>query len=298
MRVLGDGGAGDTSQGQTLSATDTAATAPIRMGTGRHHGRPGGRRRRAVVRGPRGHVIGAKYEGRFVEDVALGPTLRSAALRRPRVTGRERSLAIEIDRADVYRTVRVAPRSTTILFVVDASWSMAVARRLRAARGALFALLADAYLRRDRVGLITFRNRSAAVTLAPTGAIGAARRALAHVPVGGKTPLAAALVEAARVFHREARRHPNTDSLMVILTDGAANIPLVQGHSPLEDAWRAADQLRRNGVRSVVIDAESRDRDCGLAAALADRLGGSAPVLADLSTDLLYAATRRAMERP
>jgi magnesium chelatase subunit D len=261
----------------------------------RRAGRVGGRRRRALADASRGHVIRARHAGRFVADIALGTTIRAAAAQ-PWPSRDTDGPAVTIDARHVHQQVRVGPRSTTILFVVDASWSMAVARRLRAARGALFALLADAYTRRDRVGLITFRNRTAVVQLAPTGAIDAARRALAHLPVGGTTPLAAALVEAARVLRREELRHPGSDALMIILTDGAANVSLSGAGAPLEEAWRAADRLRRRGVRSVVIDAESRERDRGLAQTLARRLGASAPVLAELRADLLYAAARRAME--
>ena len=284
---------------ESREAQSAAEVAPVQAelapGPDRRSGRRGGRRRRAVVDAARGHVVRARHARRFVSDVALGTTIRAAAGRAS--TSRRGGVAVTIEAGDVHQKVRVAPRSTTILFVVDASWSMAVARRLRAARGALFALLADAYMRRDRVGLITFRNRAAAVKLSPTGAIDAARRALAHLPVGGTTPLAAALVEAGRVFRREAIRHPDTDALMIILTDGAANVPLSAGGVPLEDAWRAADRLRRRGVRSVVINAESRERDRGLAQTLARRLGASAPVLAELRADALFAATRRAMER-
>jgi len=165
---------------------------------------------------------------------------------------------------------------------------------MRAARGAMIALLADAYRRRDRVALITFRKRSATVALAPTGSIVLARRALSHLPVGGTTPLASALIEAARLFRREKLRHPCTDMLMIILTDGAANVGVAAG-SPLDQAWCAADRLRRLGVRSIVIDGERPERMRGLATALARRLKAPAIELSELRPDLLYHSVRRAM---
>ena len=285
--TLTDGVPGGT---QSMTEADHAG-APVlsRAPLNRRVRRAGGRRTRMIAHRTRGHVVHAVGVGTFVPDVALEATIRAAAL--------HHSVAppISIVAADVHQKQRVAPRSTTILFVVDASWSMAVARRMRAARGAMFALLADAYLRRDRVGLVTFRDRRASVRLAPTRAISVARKALATIPIGGKTPLASALVEAARVFRREHVRQPHADALMVIVTDAAANVS-VAGGAPLEEAWSAADRLRLCGVRSVVIDAERPDRDQGLASTLAQHLGASAVVLSELRADLLYREVRRALE--
>src|SRR6185295_7131937 len=150
---------------------------------------------------------------------------------------------------------RVAPQHTIIVFVIDASWSMAVSQRIRAARGAILALLRDAYQRRDRVGVVTFRQDRADVVLAPTGAIVPARRALEDLPIGGRTPLSAGLLAAARLFRRERLRQPTARTLMVVLTDGAANVA-IGDLPPLTEAWRIADRIRAAGVRSVVVDAE------------------------------------------
>ena len=256
--------------------------------------RTGGRRSVPVDDRRRGRYVRALPARGELEDIALDATIRAAApwqLERRTDGGR---LAIRSE--DLRRKHRVAPRSTTIVFVVDASWSMAVTRRMRAARGAILGLLGDAYLRRDRVGLVTFRGQRAASRLEPTGAVALARRALRDLPVGGKTPLAAALIEASRMFRREALRRPGARALMVLLTDGAANVSVGQA-PPLEEAWYAADRLRAAGIRSVVIDAEQPHRDRGLARALADHLNAPAIVLADLRADLLYRAVRRALDQ-
>ena len=231
---------------QSMTGADHAGAPMLsRAPLNRRVRRAGGRRTRMIAHRMRGHVVRAVGVGKFVPDVALEATIRAAAL--------HHSVAppISIVAADVHQKQRVAPRSTTILFVVDASWSMAVARRMRAARGAMFALLADAYLRRDRVGLITFRDRRASVRLAPTRAISVARKALATIPIGGKTPLASALVEAARVFRREHVRQPHADALMVIVTDAAANVS-VAGGAPLQEA-ADTPSLGTPSTRSVPI---------------------------------------------
>ena len=256
--------------------------------------RTGGRRNAPVDDRRRGRYVRALPATGELEEIALDATIRAAA---PwQLTRRTAGGRMAIRSEDLQRKHRVAPRSTTIVFVVDASWSMAVTRRMRAARGAILGLLGDAYLRRDRVGLITFRGQRAVSRLEPTGAVALARRALRDLPVGGKTPLAAALIEASRMFRREALRRPGARALMVLLTDGAANVSVGQA-PPLEEAWYAADRLRGAGIRSVVIDAEQPHRDRGLARALADHLNAPAIVLADLRADLLYRAVRRALDQ-
>jgi magnesium chelatase subunit ChlD-like protein len=281
-------GRGNRSPANPLSAADLVDVPPAPHHTEERR-LPGqaGRRRRAITTRPRGRTSRAVPARGLVPDIALGSTIRAAA---------RRGAPLQLRREDVHRRVRVAPRGTTILFVVDTSWSMAVARRLSAARGAVQALLADAYLRRDRIGLITFRNSEAELRVAPTGAISAARRALANTPVGGRTPLAAALVEAMRVFRRERIRHPESDGLMVMLTDGGANVSL-HGGPPLEEAWRAAARLRRARVRAIVINAAGASGSGRLATLLARQLGAPCLAVTDYRADLLYRAVRRALDR-
>ena len=97
-------------------------------------------------------------------------------------------MAFAIERADLQRKVRVKKTANLVLFLVDASWSMAVAERMNATKGAILSLLTDAYQRRDRVGLIVFQKDRATLVLSPTNSIQLAQRALAEIPVGGKTP--------------------------------------------------------------------------------------------------------------
>ena len=132
-----------------------------------------------------------------------------------------------------------------VLFVVDASWSMAAAERIEATKGAVLSLLHDAYQRRDQVGLIVFQREEARIVLPPTSSVELAQQALRNMPVGGKTPLSAGLLAAFRVCTAAARRNPEIKPLIIILTDGAGNVS-VTGMPPQEEARRMAhDDPRR-----------------------------------------------------
>ena len=122
--------------------------------------------------------------------------------------------------------MRVKKAANLILFVVDASWSMAVAERMAATKGAILSLLTDAYQRRDRVGLVVFQKNRATLILPPTNSVQLAKGALADIPVGGKTPLSAGLFMAHEVIQKERILHPDVNPLIILLTDGAGNVSM------------------------------------------------------------------------
>jgi magnesium chelatase subunit D len=162
---------------------------------------------------------------------------------------------------------------------------MAARQRMRAVKGAVLSLLRDAYQRRDKVGLVTFRGGSASVALPPTTSheIGAVR--LRELPTGGRTPLAAGLRCAATVVAAERRRDPYRRPLLILVTDGRATT----GPDPLTVAPLLA------GVACVVVDCESGPVRLGLALRLAVALDGTYLRLEELSADGLRAvAVRRA----
>ena len=142
--------------------------------------------------------------------------------------------------SDLQRKIRVRRSANLILFVVDASWSMAVAERMDATKGAIMSLLTDAYQRRDRVGLIVFQKDRALLVLPPTNSVMLAKKALADIPVGGKTPLSAGLMLAYEVFQKERISHPDVMPLMILLTDGAGNVSMTN----LPPAGRSAPHRR------------------------------------------------------
>ena len=208
---------------------------------------------------------------------------------------RENGPALAVRPDDYQRKVRVTRAANLVLFVVDASWSMAVAERMQATKGAVLSLLTDAYQRRDRVGLVVFQKDRAHVVLPPTSSVELARKAMADVPVGGKTPLSAGLEAAHEVITRELRQHPDLMPLMVLLTDGAGNVSETN-LPPLEEAYRIAAGFPKASIRSVVINMEHEAFDQGLAQALADSLEAPCYTLAELKAESLLRTVQQELD--
>ena len=196
---------------------------------------------------------------------------------------------VQLRPADLRTAVRRDREGNLVLFVVDASGSMAARARMSAVKGAVLSLLLDAYQRRDKVGLVTFRGSAADVVLPPTGSVEAAAARLAALPTGGRTPIAAGLLTAHDVVRRERLRDPRRRPLLVLVTDGRAT----GGPDALSESRRAAAFLGSTGVTSIVVDCESGPVRLGLAAELAELLGGEHVPMASLSADALDRTVRR-----
>lgn len=177
-----------------------------------------------------------------------------------------------------------------VVFVVDASGSMAARDRLAAVTGATVALLRDAYQRRDKVAVISMRGSAAELVLPPTSSVDIALRRLAGLRTGGKTPLAQGLLTAREVVGRERSRDPRRRALLVLLSDGRAT----GGPEPVARAQAAAGALARAGVAAVVVDCERGMVRLGLAADLARVLRATYVPLAELTDDAVAAAVRAA----
>jgi Mg-chelatase subunit ChlD len=254
-----------------------------------------GRRSRTKTERKRGRYIQARTprEGEKVTDLAFDATFRAAA---PHQRRRKRDdVALALEKQDLRKKVRVRRSANLILFVVDASWSMAVSERMEATKGAIMSLLSDAYVRRDRVGLIVFHKDTARLVLPPTNSVQLAKQKLADIAVGGKTPLSAGLLMALEVFKREAITHPDVMPLMILLTDGAGNVS-ISDLPPQEEAHRIAELIHGADVRSLVINMEHQAFDQGLAQLLSDRLECACYTLADLKAETLYHAVVEQLE--
>jgi magnesium chelatase subunit D len=250
---------------------------------GKGHGTVG-RRSRAYTDG--GRTVGARRPEAAPRDVHLNATLAASAphqVRRGR-TGPGLLLA----RDDLRERRREGRESNLVLFLVDASGSMAARRRMEAVKGAVLSLLLDAYQRRDKVGLICFRGTGAQVLLPPTSSVEAAASRLANLPTGGRTPLAAGLAEAHATLCRERLRDPLRRPLLVLVTDGR--------HTAGGEPDAAAGRLRRDGVAAVVVDCEAGPVRLGLAGALAEALGAEYLHLGELSVDALAGSVRAVRE--
>ena len=184
----------------------------------------GGRRSRTRTDRKRGRYIQARPAHGKTNDLAFDATMRAAAPFQKERSEQRKRVAFAIRSSDFHRKIRVKKASNLILFVVDASWSMAVAERMSATKGAILSLLTDAYQRRDRVGLVVFQKNRATLILPPTNSVQLAQRALADIPVGGKTPLSAGLLMAHEIVARERILHPDVNPLIILLTDGAGNV--------------------------------------------------------------------------
>lgn len=260
--------------------------------------RQAGRRSRTHTDRKRGRYIQARPAHGKTNDIAFDATLRAAAPFQ-RARGEQKSqtgMAYALQRGDLQRKVRVRRTANLILFVVDASWSMAVSERMTATKGAIMSLLTDAYQRRDRVGLVVFQKDRAQMVLPPTNSVVLAKQALTTIPVGGKTPLSAGLLLAYETVRREKGLHPDVIPLIILLTDGAGNVS-IGNEPPQEEAHRIARLIKAEEIKCVTINMEHVAFDQGLAAKLAEQLGGPCYSLAQMRADTLLDTVRKEMDR-
>ncbi|MFF1338408.1 putative cobaltochelatase [Streptomyces sp. NPDC058290] len=241
--------------------------------------------RRSRARTAHGRTTGAQRPRGHLTKLHLAATVQAAA---PHQKARGRSgRGLVVRKDDLRQATREGREGNLVLFVVDASGSMAARQRMGAVKGAVLSLLLDAYQRRDKVGLITFRGAAAELALPPTSSVDAAAARLERLPTGGRTPLAAGLLKAHEVLRIERLRDPSRRPLLVVVTDGRATSAGSVGGDPRELAGRSARLLQAEGVASVVVDCESGPVRLGLAGVLAADLGGPAVTLDGLRADSL-----------
>ncbi|MEU6230166.1 putative cobaltochelatase [Streptomyces sp. NPDC047042] len=242
--------------------------------------------RRSRARTERGRTTGSRRPQGALTKLHLAATVQAAAPHQ-RARGRVgRGLVVRRD--DLRQATREGREGNLVLFVVDASGSMAARQRMSAVKGAVLSLLLDAYQRRDKVGLVTFRGTGAEVALPPTSSVDAAAARLESLPTGGRTPLAAGLLKAHDVLRVERLRDPARRALVVVVTDGRAT----GGPEPVALGARAARLFAAEQVASVVVDCESGAVRLGLAGQLASDLGGTAVTLDELRADSIAGLVR------
>ncbi len=245
-----------------------------------------GRRSRALT--SLGRTVGAMPAVDNRGRLHLTATIRAAAPHQ-RVRGRLPAEQLRLAVSDLRLAVTEGRESNLVLLVVDASGSMAARRRMEAVKAAALSLLLDAYQRRDKIGLITFRGATATLALPPTSSVDTAARRLHELPTGGRTPLAEGLLCAAETLRLERIRDSRRRPLLVLVTDGrATHGPDAVGRS----RW-VADRLRRTGVASLVIDCESGPMSLGLAQTLSLHLGAQYLTVDEVAADQLVRAVRQ-----
>lgn len=234
-------------------------------------------RRSAAANVKRGTYIRSE-PAKGTTDIAIDATVLHALLRNPD------ELDVTVD--DLYQKKRSGKISNLILFVVDASGSMAASKRMEAVKGTVLSLLMDAYQKRDTVGVIAFRGIEAQVLLNPTQSIELAEEAMRNLPTGGRTPLPHALQTAIQLLHRfDSKKGYNP--ILVILTDGKANVSLPGEGDPWSQTLALSAQLKKTNIQSLVLNSDSNYLNLGRAEELAGSLGGQYLSLNGISEEQL-----------
>ena len=250
-----------------------------------------GRRSKTLSGSKKGRYVASTVPKGKIEDLAFDATLRAAASFQKR--RREESscqTALLIEKCDLREKVRETKMGNLIVFVVDASGSMAAQERMSATKGAVLSLLLDAYQRRDRVGMVAFRRESAELVLPPTNSVELAQKYLSKLPTGGRTPLAHGLklgMETAKHWMRDDDMVP----LLVLVSDGRANVNF-SGGDPVEEAKTVAREIASAGIQSLALDTEQDFITFGLVKQISAAMGARYLRLEELSAVPIASAVR------
>ena len=220
-------------------------------------------------------------------DLAFAATLRAAA---PYQRQRHGEQAVVIRGEDLRVWIRARRAAANILFLVDASGSMGAKERMKMVKGAVLALLREAYQKRDRVGLIAFRRTSAETLLPMTRSVELAEKALRSLPTGGKTPLAEGLAAALKMMD-ELGRKEGAEMVLVLVTDGRTNVSA--GGKAKEEALRAAEEIARRDAHCIVLDTEKSFPKVGLAPEIAQRMNAGYATLERLCAEGVLEVVQR-----
>lgn len=251
--------------------------------------------RRAMVESmdSTGRYARSRIPDGYVKDIAFDATVRAAA---PYQKIRDHpNMSIAIEKQDIRQKVRERRSGCTILFLVDASGSLGVRKRMSAVKGAVLSMLKDSYVKRDRIGMMAFRRDSAELILPPTKSVEYSYHKLEELPTGGKTPLGEALVTVSEFMTSYTRSHKGEMCYVVLITDGRANVPVTPGADANEEAEKLASDISVPQLGWIVIDASAGFIRFDNARRLAEKLEGTYLRLEDLNADRLAEMVRAAI---
>ncbi|MTI46569.1 MAG: VWA domain-containing protein [Firmicutes bacterium] len=247
-----------------------------------------GRRSKTLTGMTQGRYIKAVIPKGKPKDIAIDATLRTSALYQKQ-RGRKDKLIIK--ESDFRKKVREKRTGNTLLFVVDGSGSMGAKKRMKAVKGAIVSLLMDAYQKRDKVGMITFRGDSAEEMLQVTRSVDFAKDKLKDLPTGGRTPLSAGLIKGYQILRSTMLKDKDTIPVLVLITDGKANNALGLD-DPVEEAISICQDISQKGIKALVIDTESGFIQMGLAKEVAKALDAQYYKLEELKDENIERVVR------
>jgi magnesium chelatase subunit D len=253
-----------------------------------------GRRAMAVSADGTGRYARSRIPDSKTQDIAFDATIRAAA---PYQKVRHSdALSIVIEKQDIREKVRERRSGCTLLFLVDASGSLGVRRRMSTVKGAILSMLRDSYVKRDRIGLMAFRRDSADMILPPTKSVEYSYRRLEELPTGGKTPLGEALARVNDYMTSYARCHIGERCYIILVTDGRANVPLQSGADANEEVQKMAEDLKIPHVGWIVVDAGMGFPHFDNAQKLAEKLEAKYFKLEDLDADRFAQGVKAAID--
>ena len=227
----------------------------LKLGTDNKARKGSGRRSTVISNDKRGKYFSDHIPDEPTSDIALSATIRVAAPNQ-KYRNREEDMAISIKPSDIRAKKRIRKIGNTIVFVVDSSGSMGVSQRMKETKAAILSLLVDAYQKRDKVALVVFKQNKAELLLPPTSSVELAKKLLENIPTGGKSPLSHGLMAGLQCIISELKRHKDCKPLLVLISDGRANVSMNENLNPIEEANQIALQIKQMNIDSVVIDTE------------------------------------------
>ena len=252
-----------------------------------------GRRSKSKTNSKTGRYVGSLIPKKKITDLAFDATLRAAApfqVRRKKESSNQN--ALKIKKYDLREKVREKKIGNLIMFILDASGSMAAEERMVATKQAILSLLLDAYQRRDQVGMVVFRGEKAELVLPPTNSVELAQRQLSKLPTGGRTPLAHGLKLGLDTIKKHLRKEKYAVPLLVLVSDGRANVS-PDGNDPVEEAKKIAREIKAANIKSLAIDTEQGFVTFGLVREICSELGGIYLRLEELKSGPIVSAVQK-----